>query len=121
MRFALFAIVAPMLAAPALARPPIAARQVADPCAGIGADAVDTLPGTFTLATLNTTLPNANTTGAPLTLGQDGVTTGAAAYSFSVRAFAAPLRNSQQPLMTMRRAYRRPTPRGLISSSRASR
>ena len=38
----------------------------------------ESLPFNFTLAAFNLTLPNTNTTGAPLVLGQDGVVTGAA-------------------------------------------
>jgi hypothetical protein len=33
---------------------------------------VSTLPYNFTLAAVNTTLPNINTTGVPLVLGQNG-------------------------------------------------
>ncbi|KAF8885374.1 hypothetical protein CPB84DRAFT_1750169 [Gymnopilus junonius] len=37
---------------------------------------LDCLPFNFTLAALNTTLPNVNNTGAPLVLGQNGASTG---------------------------------------------
>jgi hypothetical protein len=37
-----------------------------------GQTVVCTLPYNFTLSAINTTLPNANTTGAPLVLGQNG-------------------------------------------------
>ena len=38
----------------------------------------ESLPFNFTFAALNLTLPNANATGVPLVLGQNGVVTGAA-------------------------------------------
>ncbi|TFK49273.1 hypothetical protein OE88DRAFT_1662716 [Heliocybe sulcata] len=45
-------------------------------CSGLGANASNTL-ASFTLAALNTSLPNANSTGAPLVLGQAGAIDGA--------------------------------------------
>ncbi|KAH9476120.1 hypothetical protein JR316_0011691 [Psilocybe cubensis] len=44
------------------------------------------LPHNFTLAALNTTLPNANTTGAPLVLGQNGASSGITFYVTSTYA-----------------------------------
>ncbi|KAI0933298.1 hypothetical protein AcW1_003086 [Taiwanofungus camphoratus] len=45
-------------------------------CAGLGAGQFDTAHN-FTLAALNTTLPNTNATGAPLVVGQAGAVDGA--------------------------------------------
>lgn len=72
------------LATTAHALPHLGARQTTDPYAGIAGGRA-TLPGPFTLAALNTTLPNANSTGAPLVLGSGGAITGAAFYILSVR------------------------------------
>ncbi|KDR79329.1 hypothetical protein GALMADRAFT_243321 [Galerina marginata CBS 339.88] len=44
------------------------------------------LPQNFTLSALNTTLPNANHTGAPLVLGQNGASTGISFYVTSTYA-----------------------------------
>ncbi|KZT24166.1 hypothetical protein NEOLEDRAFT_1148798 [Neolentinus lepideus HHB14362 ss-1] len=46
-------------------------------CDSLGTNASDTAARPFTLAALNTTLPNANSTGAPLVLGQNGEIEGA--------------------------------------------
>ncbi|KIY47722.1 hypothetical protein FISHEDRAFT_44837 [Fistulina hepatica ATCC 64428] len=45
--------------------------------------ALTTLPFNFTLAATNLTLPNANSTGAPLVLGTDGASTGLEYYTTS--------------------------------------
>jgi len=42
-------------------------------CMGQTVVSESTLPYNFTLAAVNTTLPNANLTGVPLVLGQNGV------------------------------------------------
>lgn len=44
------------------------------------------LPYNFTLAALNSSLPNANYTGAPLVLGQNGASTGVSFYVTSTHA-----------------------------------
>ncbi|KAL1662109.1 hypothetical protein GGF50DRAFT_59741 [Schizophyllum commune] len=46
-----------------------------------------TLPYNFTLAAVNTTLPNANGTGVPLVLGSAGAIPGASFYITSLRAY----------------------------------
>ena len=63
---ALAAVVA-SLAAYALANP--VPRQTGAACTGLSSGSTDTPAYNFTLTALNTTLPNANTTGAPLVLG----------------------------------------------------
>jgi hypothetical protein len=55
----------------------------ADTCDGL--NGVDTLSGSFTLAALNTTLPNANTTGAPLYVGGYVSVHGYSLYHLAVR------------------------------------
>lgn len=64
--FASTAVVA-LLAASALANP--LPRQTGAACAGLSSGSTDNPVYNFTLTALNTTLPNANTTGAPLVLG----------------------------------------------------
>ena len=64
--FALTAVVA-SLAASTLANP--LPRQTGGACAGLSSGSTDTPAYNFTLTALNITLPNANTTGAPLVLG----------------------------------------------------
>lgn len=59
-------------------------------CDGLGSTATDTPASNFTLAALYTTLPNANTTGVPLVLGQDGAITGASFEVLSVRLVLLP-------------------------------
>jgi hypothetical protein len=56
------------LAMPAFGTPLFTRQAPANPCAGLGSGALSTLTGSFGLAALNTNLPNANTTGAPLVL-----------------------------------------------------
>ncbi|CCL98476.1 uncharacterized protein FIBRA_00474 [Fibroporia radiculosa] len=63
----------------------IIAREVTPWCAGLGPGAFD-IAHNFTLAALNTTLPNANATGAPLVLGQAGATDGESFEVFSTYA-----------------------------------
>jgi hypothetical protein len=71
-----------VLATTSLAMP--AARQVAPgPCANFGSAGFDNA-NNFTLAAVNTTLPNANTTGAPLVLGSAGAIDGAELEFLSV-------------------------------------
>lgn len=65
------------------------ALQVRDPptgswCNGLGGGAFDVI-NSFTLAAYNKTLPNANSTGAPLVLSQAGTVTGAQFRVLSVR------------------------------------
>jgi hypothetical protein len=55
----------------------------ADTCAGL--NGVNTISGSFTLAALNTTLPNANTTGSPLYVGGYLSVYGYSEYHLSVR------------------------------------
>lgn len=55
------------LAASSFAMPTLSTHQNG-PCTGLGQDAYDTASD-FTLTACNLTLPNANTTGAPLVLG----------------------------------------------------
>ncbi|KAF9459256.1 hypothetical protein BDZ94DRAFT_1051458 [Collybia nuda] len=50
-----------------------------------GAD-ITSLPYNFTIAAVNTTLPNSNSTGVPLVLGQNGASTGISFYVTSTYA-----------------------------------
>jgi hypothetical protein len=77
-----FAIAA-VSAAPAA----LQARQfaVGPQCAGLGVATFD-VTYNFTLAAYNKTLPNANDTGVPLVLGQNGAIDGAEFKVLSVRA-----------------------------------
>ncbi|KAF8576279.1 hypothetical protein K439DRAFT_1622982 [Ramaria rubella] len=72
--------------APASSNAAATPRQLSNPCeAHFGGGGFNTLPS-FTLAALNRTLLNANTTGAPLVLGQAGATGGAEFEVFSTWA-----------------------------------
>lgn len=72
MQLSTLALALATLAAPALGHPAtLNARQEADACTGLGDGALASFPGLVTLAALNTTLPNANATGAPLTINLD--------------------------------------------------
>ncbi|KAL1662110.1 hypothetical protein GGF50DRAFT_90228, partial [Schizophyllum commune] len=51
-------------------------------------DSLKTLPYNFTLAALNTTLPNVNDTGVPLVLGYDYYVHGSSGFSTSTLASA---------------------------------
>ncbi|KZT24636.1 hypothetical protein NEOLEDRAFT_1179003 [Neolentinus lepideus HHB14362 ss-1] len=53
-----------------MAMPARIARDLAPSCTGLGSSAFDTLSN-FALTAFNTTLPNANSTGTPLILGDD--------------------------------------------------
>lgn len=65
--FALATVVVASLAASAFANP--LPRQTSGACTGLSSGSTDTPGYNFTLTALNTTLPNSNTTGAPLVLG----------------------------------------------------
>ncbi len=65
---------------------PLGARQSQGAwCQGLGPGAFD-IANNFTLAAYNSTLPNANSTGAPLVLGQNGAVDGAEFKVLSVRS-----------------------------------
>ncbi|KAH9921904.1 uncharacterized protein B0H18DRAFT_1121199 [Fomitopsis serialis] len=66
--FALGAIVA-LFAASVSAIPALNTRQTGASCAGFGSGSTDTPTYNFTLTAYNTTLPNTNSSGAPLVLG----------------------------------------------------
>ena len=84
--FALITVVA-SLAAFAFANP--LPRQTGAACAGLGSGSTDTPAYNFTLTALNTTLPNANTTGAPLVLGwgTSGTSPAASDWAISVSLY----------------------------------
>ena len=91
MQFSLLVLAACSLATSARALPFLSARQTTtDPCAGLGSSALATLPSGFSLAALNTSLPNANSTGAPLVLGYGGAIVGASFNVLSVRPSLIP-------------------------------
>lgn len=69
-------LVAAAAAALALPTGQLDARATSPWCSGLGPGAFDSAEN-FTLAAYNTTLPNANATGAPLVLGQAGAVDGA--------------------------------------------
>lgn len=77
-------LVAAAAAALALPTGQLDARATSPWCSGLGPGAFDSAEN-FTLAAYNTTLPNANATGAPLVLGQAGAVDGAEFEVLSVR------------------------------------
>lgn len=82
---ALFPLALGALASP-LPSPSLTSRQTAPgpQCSGLGAGAFD-IAYNFTLAAYNVTLPNANSTGAPLVIGQAGAVDGESFKVLSVR------------------------------------
>lgn len=86
--FALASLLA-FLAATASALPTLRVRQQGASCAGLADGSTDSPSYNFTLAAVNTTLPNANSTGAPLVLGwgPSGTSPAASAWSLSVSVF----------------------------------
>jgi len=67
-------LISTVLTATAYALPSLQGRQSSNPCAGVGGLSVTDNASNFTLAALNTTLSNSNSSGAPLLLA--GTTTG---------------------------------------------
>ncbi|KAL0959058.1 hypothetical protein HGRIS_014358 [Hohenbuehelia grisea] len=61
-------------------------------------DGMDDLPYNFTLAAWNTTLPNTNSTGAPLVLGQNGATSG---FSLQVTSTWASYPYNEYPVLSL--------------------
>ncbi|OBZ72771.1 hypothetical protein A0H81_06937 [Grifola frondosa] len=93
-------IMLPFIAASAVIAVPTAlhTRQTIAPwCEGFGDGVLDTAHN-FTLAAYNTTLPNANSTGAPLVFGQAGAVDGA---SFKVLSTSASYPFNDFPLLSL--------------------
>ena len=80
--FNVFHLLALGLAATAVLALP-AVKRTSPSCDGLGGGAFDRV-NSFTFAAYNTSLPNANTTGVPLVLGQAGAISGASFHVLSV-------------------------------------
>lgn len=83
--FALSLLTLAFAASAAFAVP--AMKRTSPSCTNLGGGAFDNAK-TFTLAAYNTSLPNANTTGVPLVLGQAGAISGVSFKVLSVRVHA---------------------------------
>ncbi|KAI0727661.1 hypothetical protein C8Q72DRAFT_838703 [Fomitopsis betulina] len=71
------------------ATPTLRVRQQGASCVGLADGSTDSPSYNFTLAAVNTTLPNANSTGAPLVLGWGPPGTSPAASAWAISTYAA--------------------------------
>jgi len=86
--FALFGLLA-LLATSVPATPTMSVRQIGASCAGLADGSTDSPSYNFTLAAYNLTLPNANSTGAPLVLGWGRPVTSPEASEWAISTYAA--------------------------------
>ncbi|KAI0933310.1 hypothetical protein AcV7_004817 [Taiwanofungus camphoratus] len=104
------------LAASSSAMPTLSTHQ-SGPCTGLGQDAYDTASD-FTLTAYNLTLPNANTTGAPLVLGSGPAGTSGQASVAVLVTYASYSRNDWPgPNMTLASGALTPAPEGGLVAS----
>ena len=73
-----------LFAASVSAVPALSTRQTGASCAGLGDGSTDSPAYNFTLAAYNLTLPNANSTGAPLVLGYGRTSTSPVATEWAI-------------------------------------
>ncbi|KAH9840793.1 uncharacterized protein C8Q71DRAFT_741256 [Rhodofomes roseus] len=78
-----------LFAASVSAMPALSVRQTGATCTGLPDGSTDTPAYNFTLAAYNTSLPNANSTGAPLVLGWGRPGTSPEASEWAVSTYAA--------------------------------
>ncbi|EPT02257.1 hypothetical protein FOMPIDRAFT_1015350 [Fomitopsis schrenkii] len=89
-----------LLVATASAIPRLPVRQQGASFAGLADGSTDSPLYNFTLAAVNTTLPNTNSTGAPLVLGWGPSGTSAAASAWAISTYAA-WQSNEWPYFTL--------------------
>ncbi|KAH9921909.1 uncharacterized protein B0H18DRAFT_1019793 [Fomitopsis serialis] len=83
-----FGAIATLFTASVSAIPALNTRQTGASCAGFGSGSTDTPTYNFTLTAHNTTLPNTNSTGAPLVLGWGPPGTSSEASYWAISTYA---------------------------------